>query len=292
MDVSVISVSYNSAEYIGQCLASVRGQKGVQIEIIVVDNASVDDTAASVRRTDAGSRLILNRKNVGFGRACNQGFAASQGSFIYLLNPDAQLVSPDALATLRSALNNHPQWGMVATILQSPSGELVQPHPHLDYPYANRTSADFSSLPGKYAWVNGASMMLPRQVYAELGGFDPDFFLYAEDTDLCLRLRKLGYELGFLDKVAVRHIGGATERDRDPYDVWTQRTNALLLFWQKHYPPHDVRRLVQRERLRSLFRMPLCALAALVRPPRSRAWQSLRQWQATWKACSKFQAAQ
>lgn len=292
MDVSVISVTYNSADYIGQCLASVRAQKGVQTEIIVVDNASADDTASVVRKTDPETHLILNRENLGFGRACNQGFAASQGRYIYLLNPDAQLVSPDALAVLCSALKEHAQWGMVGTILCSPGGEIVQAQPHLDYPSANRTSADFSSLPGKHAWVNGASMLLPREVYAALGGFDPDFFLYAEDTDLCLRLRKLGYELGFLETVEVRHIGGATELDRDPYDVWIQRTNALILFWKKHYPPEDVRRLVRRERLRSLYRMPLCALGALIQPRRSRAWQNLRQWQATWKACSQFKIAQ
>ncbi len=292
MDVSVITVTYNSASYIGQCLASVRAQKGVQTEIIVVDNTSADETASVVRKADPEAHLIQNRENVGFGRACNQGFAVSRGRYIYLLNPDAQLVSPEGLATLCSALKEHRQWGMVATILRSPGGDLVQRRPHLDYPSAAKTSADFSSLPGKYAWVNGASMLLPREVYAELNGFDPDFFLYAEDADLCLRLRKLGYELGFLDDVEVRHIGGATEVERDPYDVWTQRTNALLLFWKKHYPPEDVRRLVRRERLRALYRMPLCGLAALVQRPRSQAWQSLRQWQATWKACSQFKPAQ
>src|SRR5712664_1497845 len=109
MDVSVIIVTYNSASSIADCLKSVQDQQDVTREILVIDNASSDQTADVVRGSLAKPVLIENRENIGFGRACNQGFAASQGRLIYLLNPDAQLVRSDSLALLGQALADHPR---------------------------------------------------------------------------------------------------------------------------------------------------------------------------------------
>lgn len=291
MDATVIIVTYNSAAYITECLASVRAQKGVQAEIIVVDNHSSDDTVGVVRGLGEGIHLIANAENAGFGRGNNLGFAASHGRFIYLLNPDAQLVRSDALAGLCNALDNHPRWGMAGNLVRSPDGKILGTQPHTTYPGQERARTDFSRLPGQVAWVLGASMCFRREVYAALGGFDPDFFLYAEETDICLRLRKLGHEIGFLKEVEVQHIGGTTEQDRDPYDVWTQRMQSLCRFWQKHFLPEDVRRLVRYEQLRSVRRILGYGLQALFRPPHSPAWHNLRQWQARRKAASRFLAA-
>jgi GT2 family glycosyltransferase len=133
-------------------------------------------------------------------------------------------------------------------------------------------------------------MFVRREVYDALGGFDPDFFLYSEETDLCLRVRKLGHEIGFVDSVEVRHIGGATEQERDPYDVMIQRMNGQYLFWKKHYHPEDVAFLVRYDQLRSVRRIVGYGLLSLFRPRPSPAWRSLRQWQAIWKAASAFLA--
>src|SRR5580704_12002020 len=110
MDISVIIVTYNAAEYIRACLDSVCGQEGVELEILIVDNASADNTAQVIREYIGGKknlRLFANRENIGFGRANNQAFAASTGQFIYLLNPDAQLEPPGALKILREQLERH-----------------------------------------------------------------------------------------------------------------------------------------------------------------------------------------
>src|SRR6267142_2388381 len=215
MDVSIIIVTYNSAPSIGDCLKSVQEQQDVQREILVIDNASSDETINVVRGSRVNPILIENRENIGFGKACNQGFAASQGRHIYLLNPDAQIVRSVGLALLCRALADHPRWGMAATRILSADSK-PRPAPETDYPGQSPLDEKFSHLPGRIAWVIGASMIVRREVYAELGGFDPDFFLYGEDIDFGLRLRRCGHEIGLGEEVAVRRIGGASEQGRDP----------------------------------------------------------------------------
>jgi len=285
MDVSVIIVAYNSASSIADCLKSVQEQQDVQREIVVIDNASSDQTVSVVRDSHANPLLIENRENVGFGRACNQGFAASKGRLTYLLNPDAQLIGSNALATLCRVLSEHKNWGMAGSRVVSTTGEW-EPLA-TSYPDQSLARKDFSQLPGKIAWVVGASMIVRREVYQELGGFDPEFFLYSEETDFCLRLRERGYEIGLVEDVTVRHIGGASESGRDPYEVWTRRCKGLHLFWQKHYPPQDVERLLRRNRFRAGYRMLVNGWLARFQPPKSSAWEKHRRYRAVWETSSK-----
>jgi N-acetylglucosaminyl-diphospho-decaprenol L-rhamnosyltransferase len=281
MDVSVVIVTYNSASSIADCLKSVQDQQHVAREILVIDNASSDQTAEIVRGSQAKPILVENRENVGFGRGCNQGFATSQGRFVYFLNPDAQLVGATALSALCRALSEHKIWGMAGSRILSATGEQRQPA--TTYPDQSHVRKDFSGLPGKIAWVVGASMIIRREVFSELGGFDPEFFLYSEETDFCLRLREHGYEIGLVEDAVVRHIGGASESGRDPYEVWTRRANGLHLFWQKHYPPADVDKLLRRNRFRARYRMLVNGWLARFQPPKASAWQKHRRYRAIWE---------
>ena len=290
MDVSIIIVSYNSANCIRDCLASVRAQQGVDHEIIVVDNASADGTVSVLRGLGPDIHLVANEKNMGFGWACNQGFAVSRGQYVYLLNPDAQLVGSEVLACLCRELADHPRWGLAGTCILSASGQPKGP-PNHEYPGQNRTSSDFSHLPGQISWVIGASMFLRRQAYEAVGGFDLNFFLYGEDTDFCLRLRQQGYEIGFVEEAKVRHIGAASERDQDPYEVATRRTNGIHLFWKKHYSPRDVARLVLREQRRARYRMVVNGVLALLQPRSSVAWQKHRRYRAICETSARFLAS-
>ena len=291
IDVSVITVTYNSAGCVSDFLGSVRAQKGVAAEIIVVDNASKDETAQIVRAGNPGVHFIENRENLGFGRACNQGFKASRGRFIYLLNPDAQLIGNDALANLCRALEAHPRWGMAGTAFLTPDG---QPKGTLnkDYPGESSTRTNFSHLPGSIAWVIGASMFVRREAYEAVGGFDPNFFLYAEDTDLCLRLRQQGYEIGVVETVKVQHVGAASEKGMDPYEASVLRTKGIHLFWKKYFVPEDVAKLVRRDQRRARYRMVLNGLLAAAQPPHSMAWRKARRYRATYETSARFLAEQ
>jgi GT2 family glycosyltransferase len=288
MDVTVIIVTYNSAETIGECLTSVQAQIGVQCETIVVDNASTDGTTDVARKWERnGLRLFANQENIGFGRANNQGFAASSGRYLYLLNPDAQLTKSNALAELRAALEQHLDWGMSGTKVVS-ADRRREGKPANTYPGQKRVRRDFSKLPGRIAWVSGASMFLRRQVFAELGGFDPDFFLYNEETDLCLRLREKGYVIGYVDTVEVTHVGGVSERANDPYQTALRRLAGLHLFWQKHYSKDDMIRLARVDQLRAGFRMLSHGLLAYFRPAGSRSQRKRQYYRALWISSSEF----
>lgn len=289
MDLSVIIVTYRSAACIANCVASVRAQQGVPFELIVVDNASPDNTVEVVRGLGDGVQLLANRDNIGFGRGCNQGFGLSHGRFVYLLNPDARLVRPDALARLRQVMDEHPRWGMAGTRVVGEDGHVTEAA--TTYPGQARTKADLTHLPGSIAWVVGASMIFRREVFSALGGFDPDFFLYSEEIDLCLRLRKLGHEIGFVNEVEVRHIGGASEEGADPYDSWTRRMNGVQRFWKKHYPAEDALLLVRRDLVRARLRVALNSLLACFQGSRSSAWQKRRRYEAIRDTSARFLAA-
>jgi hypothetical protein len=291
MDISVIIVTYNAAEYIRACLDSVFRQTGVEFEILVVDNASADSTTKVVQELIGDRkniRLFANRENIGFGRANNQAFAASSGEFIYLLNPDAQLVQPDALKILRDQLERHPEWGVAGTRILRGNGqeelavcEHYQGQEHVRH-------RDFSKLPGRRACVLGASMFFSRRVFAEMGGFDEDYFLYQEEADLCLRLREKGYEIGFVPEAAIQHLGEASERGCDPYETWRRRANGMLLFWKKNYPAADALRLTEMDLKRSRFKMISYGWLAKFQPANSSAWRKHRKYRAIWEQSRSF----
>jgi N-acetylglucosaminyl-diphospho-decaprenol L-rhamnosyltransferase len=276
IDVSVIVVTYNSADCIKTCLQSALGQEGVVIEAIVVDNVSADETIKTVRGIEGNVRLLVNHENEGFGRACNQGVASCRGKYVMLLNPDAAFDDKYSLAKLCRAMERNSQWGVVGTTVTEADGSVDCP-PSLSYPKQERTSRDFSALPGRIAWVFGASMLIKREVFLAVGGFDPEFFLTSEETDLCLRIRERGFEIGFVKEVAVRHMGAASERGKDPYDTWRLRAPGMYRFWAKHYPRKDARNLVRKDWLRARYRESVYRLFSWYAARESPVWQKYRR---------------
>lgn len=287
IDVSVIVVTYNSADCIKECLQSALDQGGIAIEVIVVDNVSADRTVEIVRGIGMDVQLVENHENVGFGRACNQGVAASRGKYVMLLNPDAAFEQKDNLKRLVEEMGRNRSWGLAGTRVTEADGHLDCPPSH-SYPKQDRTKRDFSELPGKIAWVFGASMFIRRDVFLSVGGFDPEFFLTSEETDLCLRIRELGYELGFINEVIVRHIGAVSERGKDPYDTWRLRAPGLYRFWVKHYPREDAWKLVRKDWMRALYRKTIYGLLALLAGNESQMWKKYRRNKGIADAARKY----
>jgi|SRR5581483_1926556 len=288
-DVSVIIVTYNSAPCIAECVASVRQQQDIAVEIVVVDNASADNTVGVVRGLGPDVRLIASQENTGFGRGCNLGAAASSGKIFFFLNPDAQFDGPAALADVLRAFEKNPRWGGLGTRVARPDGKVENPG-ETTYPEQKRMRCDFSKLPGKLAWVLGASMGVRREAFDAIGGFDPGFFLYSEETDLCLRLRQAGWEIGFLPEVTARHIGGASDVSGDPYRMWLLKMTGLHRFWAKHYPREDVRRIVRLDWFRSGYRKRWHGMMALLQGKNSRSWLKSREYAAISEASKRFLA--
>lgn len=284
-DVSIIIVAYNSSECIGRCIESVLAQKGVSFEIIVVDNRSSDDTVSVIKRKKC--LLVETHENIGFGRACNLGFTKSNGKYVYLLNPDACLAGENDLAEMCRIMDHNPQWGIAGTKVISMDGG-DESHPAKKYPGEGAASRDFSKLPGDIAWIIGASMIVRRQVYQKLRGFDPDYFLYSEETDLCLRVRESGLQIGYLEEVVVRHIGGQSESLSDPCDVASRKLRGLLIFREKHYSPDDCRKLAKRDLQRVFFRMIWNGLAAFFKGRHSKEWQKYRNYMGVWRTSRDY----
>ena len=118
----------------------------------------------------------------------------------------------------------------------------------------------FAALKGDIAWVSGACMIARPEVIASVGGFDEDFFLYAEEIDLCLRIRKAGWAIGYADRARVTHWAGQSEKPNLPVAVWEKKYKAELLFMQKHYSEAAVRSSIRANRRQALYRVITLAL--------------------------------
>lgn len=254
-DVSVVIVSYNTADLIEACLLSVRASDGVSVETFVVDNASSDGGAALVREKFPWVRLVENRRNRGFGAANNQVLAGCAGRYIVLLNPDTEAM-PEAFRGMAAWMDANPQVGLAGPTVNNLDGSR-QDTVSRTYPGQKRTAGELSGLPGEIACVMGACQIIRTEFMRELGGFDEDFFLYGEDQDLCLRIRRKGYEIGHVANAVILHHGGKSERGSLPADVWRKKAMAEYLFYRKHYRPETVLRIarahVRRERRRMLL---------------------------------------
>ncbi len=225
--VTAIVVTYESADVLPACLSSL-AEEGVPA--IVVDNASADATAEIARAH--GARLLANPCNEGYGRANNRGVAASATPFILIVNPDLA-VEPGAVRALLAAAERYPEAGMYAPRIVEPSGRVfVQPRSLLSPEHLNRARA--VALPEGDAclpFLSGACLLIRRDAFLALGGFDPAIFLFYEDDDLCRRMRDSGRALIHVHQAQVHHARGRSSRP-DP----RRRFNARWhLAWSHAY---------------------------------------------------------
>jgi GT2 family glycosyltransferase len=222
--VTAIIVTYQSARTIGNALAAARRcHDAGLLDLVVVDNASRDATPEILTREAGWARVVLEATNHGFGRGCNLGFEHVRSPYTILINPDA-VVEPDALRTMLEFMEQRPRAGIVgpATLCGTkedpelqPSGPYPTPWSALleALPWVGRSSAAVivpGSAPVRTGWVCGAVLMIRSALMRELGGFDPRFFLYWEEVDLCRRAEHAGFENWVLGSALARHVVGAS----------------------------------------------------------------------------------
>jgi hypothetical protein len=268
--ISAIVVSFNTCELLRQCLQSLVKEcallsAGVTAEILVVDNASQDGSAAMVEGEFSGSevpvRLIRSTVNLGFGGANNLALKEARGRYIVLLNSDAFL-SPGTLDIAVRHMDGSPSTGFGGARLVGRDGEL-QPSARrfhsiwsdalvltglsARFPRSrifgapDRTWAD-PEVAAEVDWVPGAFMIMRREALARTGLFDPRFFLYYEETDLCRRVKAAGFAVSYWPDVTVMHIGGESGRQlssltasRAASRVELWRMRSTLLYYRKHH---------------------------------------------------------
>lgn len=220
-EIAVVVANFNRRELLRACLESLARQTHPSFEVIVIDNGSGDGSAALVEDIRVSYpvplRLIANSSNQGFCAANNQGFAASRSELVALLNNDAE-AEPGWLEALAAAIRRDEDIGMAASkILVWEDPRKIDKCGHLIYPDGqNRGRGSGQMDQGQFdrieevLWPDGCAAMYRRAMLDEIGGFDEDFFAYADDAELGLRGRIAGWRCLYTPRAVVRHRRGAT----------------------------------------------------------------------------------
>lgn len=230
--LSVIIVSYNTRHLTLDCLRALRldlhlAQLEEKTEIWIVDNASRDGSVEAIRHEFPDVKIIANRENTGFGAANNQAMEEARGEWFLLLNSDA-FPLPGAIKALYEYSCAHPEVAVVGPRLLNADGTLQRscfrfPTPArawLENLWISGLLSRFPAVDDYRRWAHdseravdfivGACMMVRREAYAQVGGFDENFFMYSEETDWQRRLQSAGWKIVFLPQAQVTHLGGAS----------------------------------------------------------------------------------
>jgi hypothetical protein len=269
-EVSVVVISFNTRDMLRDCLQSVLAEcvrlpEGTTAEILVVDNASSDGSADMVDREFSAAavpvRLIRSDVNLGFGVANNVAFEAAQGRYLVLLNSDA-FIHSGGLRLALEHMDANPDAGIGGGRLVGPGGEaqpsarsfhsiwfdaLVYTGLSDRFPRSrifgapDRTWAD-PNQPADVDWLPGAFLIIRREALIRAGLFDPVFFLYYEEVDLCRRVKAAGFRIRYWPDIVVTHIGGESSRqlssmlyDETAAQVVLWRMRSTLLYYRKHH---------------------------------------------------------
>jgi len=250
-DLSIIIVNWNSMDYLRNCIASILANThNIKYEIIVVDSASYDGCRDMLKNLYPQVHFIQSEYNVGFARANNIGAGYACGTSVLLLNPDTEVRS-HAIERLYSCLQTLPHAGIIGCRLLNSDGSLqtsgVQPLPTianqiLDAEILQRWFPKSSLLmsartfegatsPVPVEAISGACMMIQREVFDQVRGFSTDYFMYAEDLDLCYKICLAGYTNYYVaDAEIMHHGGGSTQHRRSRFsEVMIPESTSRLL---------------------------------------------------------------
>ena len=275
MDLSVIIVNYNVKEFLQNLLHSIeKSSSNISKEIIVIDNASDDGSVEVIKEKFPSIKLIENKINFGFGRANNQGLAISKGKYILFINPDC-IVSEDTVINMISFFESHTECGLAGCKILNSDGTLQLacrrsfPGPWTSFTKVTGLSNLFpkSRIFARYNLtyldenktyevdaVSGSFMMIRREVYEKVGGFDEQFFMYGEDLDLCYRIQKSGFKVFYVHTTQVIHYKGESTK-RSNLDETKLFYDAMHLFVKKHLSSFPLVELILRTAIgfRKLF---------------------------------------
>lgn len=269
MDVSIVIVSYNTKEFLNRCLKSIYKSdfKKINYEVVVIDNASSDGTVQFIKKNFPKLKLIENKDNFGFSKACNQGVRDSSGIYLLFLNPDTE-VDKDTIPYMISFMEKNKDAGASTCFVKLPSGKLDD-GAHRGFPTPWNSFCYFSGLTKLFpqnklfsgytlSYLDltktheidsavGAFMMVRRIAGDDTRWWDEDYFFYGEDIDFCYKLREKGWRIYFVPKVSVLHhkgvSGGIKKHSKhiSTADYQTKiiatnaRFNAMRIFYKKHY---------------------------------------------------------
>ncbi len=247
--MSVVIVNWNTRDLLRNCLRSLPwASEALALQVIVVDNASEDDSAAMVGCEFPGVTLLVNPTNVGFVRANNQGLEAATGDLLFMLNSDTE-VRAGCIERLAQVAAGDSRIGVVGPRLLNTDGThqvSVAPFPRVlyrllpsrfEHAYNRGVEARVLATVGDMArvdWVSGAAMLLRRDVLARVGPLDERYYMWYDDIDWCQKLRQAGYERVFVADAVVVHHGRQSGRKLANRELAEQLFDSEYLYLRLH----------------------------------------------------------
>lgn len=248
LDLDVVIVNFDSGEHLRACLKHLEAAaEGLDFDVVVFDNASRDGSADGVEQICPHVRVKSSSVNLGYGTACNRGVGATTAPFVCMLNPDI-VPEPGSLSAMVHALTARPDVGVLGPRLINPDGTVypscrVVPGLRVAIGHAlfgifsedNRFTRAYKLLDIErdreleVDWVSGAAMLVRRQAFLEVDGFDEGFFMYVEDLDLCARMRRRGWKAVFYPQAQMlHHVAGSSRRA--PYKMIRHHHFSLIRY--------------------------------------------------------------
>lgn len=234
--VSIIIVNFNGLKWLERCFNSLLKQDYENIEIILVDNNSSDESVSFTREYFPQVHVVNNKQNLGFAKANNIGAQTAQGEYLLLLNNDTH-VEKDFLAQLIQSFDEIDQLGCVGPMLKNFDGSIQDTGIKIDrfgFPRGN----GLSDFPEKHIfdlfYCSGAAMCVPTTLYQQLNGLDEDFFMFSEEVDFIWRLRLRGYKVAVNTNSVVHHFGGGT-LEGGPQKTERYITNTKRILWRERH---------------------------------------------------------
>lgn len=252
MDCSIVIPTYNTAAMTARCLRDlIANPPALAHEIIVVDNASSDGTVESLKQEFPTVLVIANPLNLGFAKACNLGARVATGRFLCFLNSDTEGAGP-AVDTLAKWLSSHPGTGIVGPELLAPGGGIIQmswawdctvtgellaqylsPQALRSSPCKRRLAVRLQRRTRQVPVIIGACLLVRRSAFVQIDGFDENFEMYFEDSDLCYRCRKAGWSVDFsAEAKVIHHLGQSSHGEWTITSLVYQQSH--LAYYRKH----------------------------------------------------------
>ncbi|MDQ2800040.1 MAG: glycosyltransferase [Armatimonadota bacterium] len=307
-DITVSIVSYNTRDLLRACLRSLLARQAegeAALEIIVADNGSTDGTLEMARAEFPAVRLVETGGNIGYGRANNLALNEAQGRYVFVLNSDTE-VETGALAAMRDFLDARSEVGAVGAQLILPDGSIQAScgriptllgvfweQTYLDKLFPqNRVTGRYAMTDWDYRTIRqveqvcGACLFVRKSAFEQIGGFDPAYFMYFEDTDLCVRLGQAGWPIWFLAQARIQHHLGASSGG-----TWQTRARMIasynqsrFYYFSRYAGPFRGKILKTWTLLGAALRLGIWTLLSLTRPQARDQVRLFREvFRQTWK---------
>lgn len=280
--LSILIVSYNVRELLYKCILSIlKYEKNVDLEILVFENASEDGSLAMLKKLSneySNVHVTESKSNEGFARGNNKLIPKTASDYILLLNPDTEIYQDNSIGRLVEYLEQHPKVGIIGpkiiygngklqyscgkmpTILNTTLGVLSLSNL---FPYIfgrNRYGNWAHDETREVVWVSGACLLIRGNEMRQLKGFDHELIMYAEDVDLCLRIREIGFQVMYYPHVVIKHFEGQSSKKARKASLMAG-FKSYIHFYKKYKGRHQA--LILRYALIAASVVKVCVLAIM-----------------------------